>query len=448
MKRSKELPLACFLCLTALVGSARADTFCILEEEQAALQARIDLIERAEHTLDLAYYAVDTDEVPIALLELLRQASLRGVEVRLLVDGFKSRLPSKFESYLMRHGVEIRIYHQPHQCNPRWLNRRLHSKLMIVDQQVAIIGSRNLENEFFQYDPCDDNFVDCEAIVTGEVVDDALQYFNWLWCTPDVSSGGQRDSLSMDVLNYRPYGQTPWKKRWRRAETESDYQRLLNESLQRVACRYQVEFPSTSDWTANSVDGLQVRLLHDCCTDKKRRCVQKTVIALMDSAEHCLLIESPYPAFHRDVRDAISRARCRGVKVTIFTNSLQSTDQGNVYAAYQNHKRGLLAEGVRLREYCGDNILHAKTMIVDHHTMMLGSYNFDARSDLSNLELCIIIHDPRATAILQSSVARRMSRSTRIDQGLLLDVGDDATVKKRSALILRRTYVEMMRGFL
>ncbi len=432
----------------AQVPNTEGDRLCLLNDPIRALQARFDLIEHAESTIDLAYFAVETDEVPVALLERLRQASHRGVRVRLLVDGLKSRLPSKFEQYLMRQGIELAVYHEPQRRSLRHLNQRLHSKLMVVDRSVAIVGSRNLENEFFHFDPQDRNFVDCEAIVTGQVVDRIHCYFDWLWRTPDVSPGGARDSLGMDVLNYRPYGQSDWKRQWRRADSDADFQRLLDQSLQKVTCRYGLEFPSNTDWSEGCLNELEIHVLHDSTTDKRCRHVQSTIIGMIDQAQHCIQIESPYPAFHPLMRQAIRRARSRGVQVTILTNSLQSTDQENVYAAYQNQKRSLLAEGVRLHEYCGDQILHAKTMIIDHSTMMLGSYNFDVRSDTSNLELCLVVHDPAAAAALQQSFSRRLAQSIEIDSSLILKVGSDATLGERPTLVLRRLYVELIRGLL
>ncbi len=417
----------------------------ILTDDAEALQARIDLIQRAENSIDVAYYSVDTDQVPVALLELLRQASVRGVRVRILVDGLIFRVPAKFEKYLRRFGVNIRVYHQPHQGNLRWLNRRLHSKLIVVDDSVAIIGSRNLENEYYQFHH-DRNFVDCDALVSGDVAKRAKVYFDRLWCTPDVSRAPDHDSLRFDALKYSPTDRTEWNLAWRHAKGPADYQQLLCRSLQQVTSHCNVRLNSNRDWMADSLHGVDVDLLHDCLTDKSKRIVQQRIVQLMDSARRSLLIESPYPAFDRPIRQAISRARSRGVQVTLLTNSLRSTDQVNVYAAYQNQKRGLLKEGVQLREFSSNDILHAKTMIVDNRSCMLGSYNFDGRSDTLNLELCIVSNDPVVTNAVRDSVQTRLAKSTRIAAGRLwLSVGPEGTASKRIRMALKRGVVELYR---
>ena len=322
-------------------AQAQGNSLRVLTDDTEALQSRIDLIQRAEKTIDVAYYTVNTDEVPVALLELLRQASVRGVRVRILVDGLISRVPANFEKYLRGFGVQFRVYHRPFQGHPKWLNRRLHSKLIVVDDSVAIIGSRNLENDYYQFN-YDRNFVDVDALVTGAVAKCAQAYFDWLWCTPDVSRAPDRDSLGLDVLRYLPTGRIDWNSDWRHAQRPADYQRMLDRSLELVTSRCKVRLNSGRDWMADALHGVDVDLLHDCLTDKSKRIVRQRIIQMMDSAQCSLLIESPYPAFDRPIRQAISRARSRGVQVTLLANSLRSTDQVNVYAAYQNQKRGLL----------------------------------------------------------------------------------------------------------
>ena len=136
----------------------QADSFRVLCCETEALQARIDLIQQAEHSIDLACYGIDTGELPVALIELMRQAACRGVRVRILFDDLKSRVPADFEHYLRRFGLQFRVYHPLRQWNLARMNRRMHSKLLVVDSEKAIIGGRNLANEYYQFG-CRQRFV-------------------------------------------------------------------------------------------------------------------------------------------------------------------------------------------------------------------------------------------------------------------------------------------------
>ena len=104
---------------------------------------------------------------------------------------------------------------------------------------------------------------------------------------------------------------------------------------------------------------------------------------------------------------------------------------------------------MQLREFNSNDILHAKTMIVDNQSCMLGSYNFDGRSDNLNLELCIVSNDPVVTNAVRTSVQTRLAKSTPIAGGrLLLGVGPEAKTSKRLRMSLKRGVIEFYRGSL
>jgi len=418
--------------IVSVPRDARGSSLRILNDDFEALQARIDLIQQAEHSIDLAYYAVDTGDAPIAILELLRQASCRGVSVRLLVDGLMSKVPDHLTKYLRRSGIQIRFYHHPPEGCLRWLNRRMHSKLIVADSNRAIVGSRNLEDRHFGLAE-GSNFVDCEALVAGEIVPQVGNYFEWLWQLPDVQPSEGCESVSLKRRSFRSF----------------ELQRLLDRSVEKVVCRSGLQLESTRNWTDGAIDDLQISLLHDCRADKSKRHFQRQIVRMLDRATCSILIVTPYPAFDQDIRAAISRATNRGVDVTILTNSLNATDKICVYAAYQNHKRRLLRDGVNLREYQGHGALHAKVMIVDGATWMLGSHNFDARSNKLNLEISIVSHSSEGAAHLRRAIGKRFARSTPIHgRKLLLRVGHDYSLRKRTGLILNRAVVELYRDLL
>ncbi len=449
--RATVARLMLFVLMTAAFHAsaehAGANGIRILQDDQEAFQARIDLIQQASTEICVACYAVDTGEVPIAVLELLRQASQRGVKVRLLVDGLMSRLPTAFERYLCLHGVQTRVYHGTRHGKPMWLNRRLHDKLLIVDSHHLIIGSRNLRNDHFGLDK--DNYIDCDAYLFGEIANESQAYFNRLWSSADVQAPTDRDSIGRDLLSLRLKKKACWAEAWRAANCPSHYQSLLDQSVDRMVCRLGVQLDTGNDWSAGAMHPAETRLLHDCRSDKPSRQMQRGIIRLINSARSTLVIESPYPAFTKQLRDAITRASDRGVRVSILTNSLKSSDQLSVFAAYQNDKRRLLRHGVSLYEYDGEGCLHAKSMLIDNRVAMLGSYNFDSRSDIFNLEICVVACGETVAAALKQSINARMCKSRRIaSDTLFLDTvhGDDQL--RRLRMILTRTCVEIYRKLL
>lgn len=399
----------------AWVGLARADTFRVLDGNREAIQARIDLIQQAQHEVALAYYAVDKGRVPASLLAVLQQAAQRGVRVRMIVDGLKSRFPVQLYRYLETQGVEVRSYHPLRAAHPLWVNRRIHVKLIVADGRRMIVGSRNLQDEHFGLD--EENFVDCDAYVRGDSAAHALRYFDRLWQSEHVQPVRYLDSPTYGVLGLRPLGDDPWTAAWRNAHRPQDFQRLLARSLAVLVQCHGIDLHTQNDWAAEQIEGVPVVVLHDHSPAKHQHQVQESLLKLIDGAQSSVLIETGYPALTRAVCRALLSARERGVQVTLVTNSLSSIDNVAVYAAYQNVKGKLLDAGVALWEYCGPETLHAKTMVVDQCAAMIGSYNFDPRSAYLNLELVILTRDRRAAAALQQVALQHIANSRRVRSG-------------------------------
>ena len=130
-------------------------------------------------------------------------------------------------------------------------------------------------------------------------------------------------------------------------------------------------------------------------------------------------------------------------------SSLKTSDELSVFAAYQNDKRRLLKHGVALYEYDGEGCLHAKSMLIDNHVAMLGSYNFDSRSDIFNLEVCVVLKGATVAEALKQSIGERMRASRRIaSDTLFLDTVHGGDKFRRLRLMLTRTCVEIYRKLL
>lgn len=398
----------------ALVCSAlaRADTFRVLADDREAIQARIDLIQQAQQEIVVAHYALGKGRVPVSLLAVLQQAAQRGVRVRLMVDGLKSRFPEQLYRYLEAQGIEVRSYHPLRVAHPLWMNRRLHVKLLVVDGRQMVVGSRNLQDEHFGLN--DRNFVDCDAYLCGSSAAHAHRYFDRLWQTEDVQPIRHFDSPTYGVLGLRPMGDDPWTTAWREARQPQDFQQLLMKSLAVLVQCHGIQLHTGYDWSADQPEDVPVAVLHDSDFSKHRHTVENSLLELIDRARHTVLIETGYPALTRATHQAILAARRRGVQVTLVTNSLNSIDNVAVYAAYQNLKRQLLNAEVRLWEYNGPETLHAKAMVIDGCTAMIGSYNFDPRSAYTNLELVVVARDRRAAADLRQVVLQHVAHARRI----------------------------------
>jgi cardiolipin synthase C len=392
--------------------AARADAFRILADDCEALQARVDLIRQAQYELDVAYYSADSGRISILVLSQLCDAARRGVCVRLLIDGLANRIPSSVEAYLVAEGVQVRKYNPVTLARLGQLNRRMHYKLLIVDGGQMIVGSRNLEDHHFGLDGI--NYVECDAYVSGRAAACAHEYFACLWQSDDAKPA--RFSGPQLMPNNRPKSSdtNPLAKALQIAKPEY-VEELIDASAEPLIEQGIVGLMSGSDWSAGQPENVYVRFLHD---QHPGKCgggsIADDMLDLIDSAQQSLVIETPYPVFGLRMRRSILSARSRGVTVRILTNSLASTDQVITYAAHENLKSRLLDAGVELWEYVGPDHLHAKSLVVDGCIAVVGSYNFDVRSDWQDLEIMAAAYDVAAATALTEAVEQHMAEANLI----------------------------------
>ena len=380
MRHSRNFWLVLAFCLSQLFcltqkchGQVSRQAIQLLNCEYEALSARLALIASAKHEIVISTFHVEPGASTNAILDALRSAARRGVKVRLLFDGLKMELSTCQIESLQNDGIVIREFHPTDSGGLLKLNRRLHSKVFVVDGNLMIFGSRNLRDKHFGLES--ENFIDFEVALQGDVANQAVNYFNWIWnsCHVGSAKGKEKGSVPSAFVCATPCSQEPF--------------------------RFQPQF-----------DALACSL-HDRRIDKKNRHMQAQRIEWVNSARKSLMIESPYPAFSHASLKAIEAAARRGVHVQIFTNSNSASDLPITYAALQNVRRRLQRVGVEIHEYEGDGTNHAKMFLVDGQFAVVGSHNFDARGDYFNLEFCIKIDSVEFTQRLEARLEQRSLQS-------------------------------------
>jgi putative cardiolipin synthase len=166
-----------------------------------SLDARIELIRRARSSLDVQYYLIQDDRSGRLFMRSLRDAALRGVRVRLLVDDlYTAGADPLFAGLAAFPNVEVRLFN-PFCCarrsvasrfaaslaDFRRLNHRMHNKLFLADGAIAVMGGRNIADEYFARGVAS-NFVDMDALLTGDVVDQLAGIFDLYWNSPQAYS--------------------------------------------------------------------------------------------------------------------------------------------------------------------------------------------------------------------------------------------------------------------
>lgn len=394
---SSRLRLIGLFCLAAFCGRAAADQARLLHTPHEAAEERVRMIVDAKKEIHASYFIVGNDRVTLTGLTLLRDAARRGLTVRLLVDAQWNKIPASVEAHLIEEGVQIRVYHPLDPFRPDWITRRLHDKLLLADGEVMIGGGRNIESPYFGLGSQikKRNYIDLDVLTRGDSAAHANEYFMAMWNSDHVRPS------SVYVSGAR--------RRWAGRKLDK-CQAWLNE---RIGAYRETESSSPQPWFEVG----PIEFLHDPVeSEDDGPKVGEGLLAVMDSAMSELLIESPYliptPAFWA----AVDRARARGVRVRILTNSLKSTDNLLAQSGYVGERKELVERGVELWEYSGVDCLHTKAAVVDGHTSVIGTFNLDPRSANLNTELAWIVRSRELTDDLRRSMDGHLAESMRIDE--------------------------------
>ena len=389
--------LAAAALLAALAApAARGEAARLLLDAEGAAAARVERVLAAEREVLASTFIVGGEPLSLTALALLRDASRRGVDVKLLVDAQWNKMPPAVAAHLLDEGVEIRLYHPFRWRRPGWITRRLHDKLLVVDGEALVAGGRNVESPYFglgrQLSRRD--YVDADVLLEGTVAAEARLYFLALWQSGHVRPAAPRAEAAAR----------------RQAAAELDRHRGW------LAARVAAEVAAGR--TAPPLQPVEAaRLLHDPVAGKTAGPgVAEALAALLDAAETSVAIESPYLVPTRQLEALLERTIARGVSVRILTNSLASTDNLWAQAGYVGERRELVAMGVELWELAGPESLHSKVAVLDGATAVVASFNLDPRSQRLNREVAVVIEDAELAGELAAWMDGHLSGAVRIDE--------------------------------
>lgn len=419
--------------------------FRLLPTGTDALQMRVALARSATKTLDMQYYIANEDTTGKLLLGAALYAADRGVRVRMLVDGLNFHDIDKLMAALNTHpNIEIRVFNpfgSAHETmfrrtenvftNLDNFTRRMHNKAMIVDNQLAIVGGRNLGDEYFSASPTL-QFKDLDILAAGPIVDPISKSFDQYWASDDayplsVLNHQHFDPHDLDVArdalrqhwhdNADPYDAKPLNATPLAAQIAADRLGLIW-----AKARFVADSPRKIDRPDDNQVGSAMRELVD----------------EMKSAQHSVLVFSPYFVPHDAGVKTLAALTARGVRVAILTNSLAATDAVAVQAGYSPYRVPLLESGVELYEFkpvqgkpqpglIGSRSrasLHAKAYVIDRHTLVIGSLNLDPRSAHLNTELALVIDSPA----LAEQTARLFDAATSPDNSYRVTLATPAEI--------------------
>ena len=414
--------------------------FLLLDKGEEALLWRGMLADQASHTIDTQYFIWYQDNVGKIAAERLLRAAERGVRVRVIVDEISLDADPRFLAWLNDHPqVEIRLYNPAGILGldtlgklarligaggdfPR-LNRRMHNKTFIIDGSVAILGGRNVADEYYDLNR-HFNFRDLDVLTLGPVVPAISRSFDEYWNDPWV--------VPLEAVVDLPI--TP-------AERAAYYQGLHQYAAQPE--NFPPRFNAGLAATADRFRGLKATDLHwgparliydrpgknpeldryDAFGESGRQLTD-----LARGARREVLAATPYLIMLPGTFDLLEGLRERHVRVAILTNSMAANDAVWVHSRYAFQRRRLLGMGVELFEYRGDAedqpvlieryhrmpekiplTLHAKTLVIDRQVVYIGSFNMDPRSTHLNTEIGLVIESPSLAQAVAALIERDMA---------------------------------------
>ncbi len=403
-----------------------------------ALQARIALARAATKTLDMQYYIANEDNTGKLLLGAALYAADRGVRVRMLVDDLNFKDIDQIMAALNSHDkIEIRVFNpygsaqrsfsertQNFFTNLSHFTRRMHNKAMIADNQIAIVGGRNLGDEYFSASPTL-QFRDLDVFAAGPVTQEISASFDDYW---NSSLAYPLRALNKQKFDARELDKTrdDLRKHWREQADPLNAKPLNATPLAQEIAREEMGLVwAPTEFRVDSPSKIE----HP--SDDYKSPPMERLVALLKDAQSEFLILSPYFVPHDAGVKALAGLTKRRVRVAVLTNSLAATDAVAVQAGYAPYRIPMLQNGVELYEFKPIQVegesspraglfgsqsrasLHAKAYVIDRSILVIGSMNLDPRSAKLNTELALVIHSKpiaeEAAKLFENGISPKVS---------------------------------------
>ena len=395
--------------------------FRLVTEGTEAFVVRMQSARLAARSLDVQTYIWHADLTGIYLALQLLESADRGVRVRLLLDDLDARAKNEGYAALAAHPlIDVRMFNPwvtrsgtlrkagESAMSFKRINRRMHNKSWIADNRVAIVGGRNIGDEYFGAHE-EMNFVDLDFAMLGPIVRDASAWFDKYW---NSASAYPIETLDAEGVTEEALGKLRNRLKKYTSETGNSRYAAALRADDVVTRMIAGDWPM--QWSAKyqfiSDDPSKVTMTK---RDAKRTPVGSALLPMVQNAESSIVIISPYFVPGDSVTAALIGAVGSGKQVRVLTNSLVANDVAAVHGGYARYRRRLLEGGVQLWELKpGANAassslfgssgasLHTKSLSTDGRTLFVGSYNVDPRSTWLNTEQGVRVDDTVLTGQL------------------------------------------------
>ncbi len=453
-------------------GTRNDSGFALVGNAELAFTSRMTLIKAAEKTLDIQYYAIFSDPTTDRLFDALREAAARGVRIRILLDDFNtSGKNAQVLKLAFEKNMELRLFNPlpggrsalftriiTNLRDVDRMQRRMHNKMLVADNALAIVGGRNLGETYFGQST-GTNFVDIDVLAAGRIARDLSSSFDAYWNNPlaypvqSLMTASEIEALKPAPASGKP-GEPFDPGKAAAADitaAESLWPLVTPPTSTSIAAATIAPLPDSTDlrrlkwtWAPSTllVDKPSKIAADADSTEAAEDTTVDGLLQLMAQAKTSLLIVSPYFVPGERTMGQFADVRKRGVRVRVLNNSLASNDAPAAHVGYSRYRKALLAMGVELYEMRAEQegtfrsfgsavisagsvggstggtggdggssraSLHSKAVVVDDRLLVVGSMNLDLRSQLQNSEVAVAIRNraisAEASALIEPTMA-------------------------------------------
>jgi cardiolipin synthase C len=365
----------------------------LLNDGIASLAKRIEVIEKAQKSIELEFFIYELDLASKVITSKLIEAAKRGVKVKILVDFSATvfKLRPTYAKYLSQFGIEVRYYNTAHNARLVSIQHRSHRKFLIVDDLYAITGGRNIGDDYFNLSS-HYNFLDSDVLIEGLIVSDIKESFNTYWNSPLTSVPEIKDAGNEGEILF---------------SNQIEVQKILTQ------LKVKEKEIAESSFSAECSDISFVTDLPGVLISNRQ--VYLRLVDFLKEAKAQVVAESPYFILRGDGIDLLEGLSTNGVSVKLLTNSLHSTDAYYTVSAMSTTLHRLNSLPLTLATYNGNAPLngsilldeehrkarwgvHSKRAVIDGKHTIIGTYNIDPRSANFNSEVVIICRDSEQLA--------------------------------------------------
>lgn len=423
----------------------------ILNHGLGSLEERLQLIENAAVSIDVEYYIFKQDFASQIFTQALIKKAREGIKVRILIDFFANKKSPNPHVLAMIHqeGVEVKFFNTSPMINLYNVQFRNHRKALIIDNEVAVIGGRNIANEYFDLSEYY-NFLDRDMTISGSIVKTISTSFeanfNSRWASyikfpkkPERNDHSYRNDNDYPASSHKYYRDL---KRWK--ENQLNAIDFLSKEIDVSALRHlgSIQLAQAHSGTCNNLQFIS-EVPSFGRKRKYARLLKDLIRKKIEEAQTSIIMESPYFIMTDEFKKVVDKTLDSKVNIKLLTNSINSTDHVFTYSAFESQLYGMLhqhldtfiANGKRPDHYevlpeqeFAKYGIHSKTYVFDDKDFIISTFNFDPRSSDINSELLILCEDsPELAEVIKEDIQLRMQETYHIDTP-----GDlfDATYKK------------------